>query len=482
MRPLFMRLLVLVPLLAIGCDRALDPRPPVSFRLYYPTGIAFAPPSDPDAGVGALWVANSNFDRRFDIGWVTPIDLSTIRSDDGRSLPPPGGTVAPPPDGGSDEGRPVQFTQLMIPDGGIVTIQSFAGLATLDVDAGRLFIPSRAENDYLAVLQTSTDGGVSVRCFFSGGDDCLQDSIPLAVEQIPGSVGIPAAPQPYSVSLAPTGEVYVSHLKPASSPAQSITNLQNYLVTLYQPDLVAAQAAYRGGAGRYVPPDTAFSPIGRGGSNSIVITPEFLYISGRGKLATTDPDVLLRVVDRFSKLTAYPLIQTVWSSIDARGLALHPNGQRLYLVADNPPTLLVLDIDNFQAAGLAPAFTLVRGVPLPAGPNDIQVIPRVGRAPLVAVSCAIDGSVAFYDDDLGQIAALVPGVGAVPFALAVDRRGDVARIFVSNFGDGRIAVIDVPVPGGTAETTLAPRIVGHIGLKQYCVLNTDDRNCVDPPP
>src|SRR5215813_228488 len=482
MRALFMRFLVLVPLLAIGCDRTLDPRPPVSHRLYYPTGIAFAPPANLDGGVGALWVANSNFDRRFDIGWVTPIDLSAIRSDDGRPLPPPGVRVAPPPDGGSDQGRPVQFTQLAVPDGGIVTIQNFAGLASLDVDAGRLFIPSRAENDYLAVMQTSTDGGVSVRCFFSGGNDCLQDSIPLANEQLPGAVGQPAAPQPYSVALASTGEIYVAHLRPASAPAQSITNLQNFLVTLFESDLDAAAVAFRGGGGRYVPPDSAFSPIGRGGSNSIVITPEFLYISGRAKLSANDPDVLLRVVDRFSKLTAFPLIQSVWASIDARGLALHPSGQRLYLVTDNPPTLLVLDIDNFQSQGLAPAFTLVRGVPLPAGPNDIQVIPRAGRAPLVAVSCAIDGSVVFYDDDLGQIAALVQGVGAVPFALAVDRRGDVARIYVSNFGDGRVAVIDVPVPGGSAVTTLAPRIVGHIGLKQYCLLQTDDRNCVDPSP
>src|SRR5262249_14310558 len=332
----------------------------------------------------------------------------------------PGVRVAPPPDGGSDQGRPVQFTQLAVPDGGIVTIQNFAGLASLDVDAGRLFIPSRAENDYLAVMQTSTDGGVSVRCFFSGGNDCLQDSIPLANEQLPGALGQPAAPQPYSVSLAPSGEIYVTHLKPASAPAQSVTNLQNFLVTLYESDLDAAAAAFRGGGGRYVPPGSAFSPIGRGGSNNIVITPEFLYISGRGKLSASDPDVLLRVVDRFSKLTAFPLIQSVWASIDARGLALHPSGQRLYLVTDNPPTLLGGAFAHPRPRGRAPASPRAAGPPPPAGPNDIQVIPRAGRSPLVAVSCAIDGSVVFYDDDLGQIAALVPGVGAVPFALAVD--------------------------------------------------------------
>ena len=27
-----------------------------------------------------------------------------------------------------------------------------------------------------------------------------------------------------------------------------------------------------------------------------------------------------------------------------------------------------------------------------------------------------------------------------------------------------------------------PRLVAHIGPKQYCLLATDDRNCVDPAP
>ena len=127
-----------------------------------------------------------------------------------------------------------------------------------------------------------------------------------------------------------------------------------------------------------------------------------------------------------------------------------------------------------------PTFTLVRSVPLPAGPNDVQLINRPGRAPLVVVSCSVDGSLAFYDDNLGQIAALIPGVGAVPFAIAIDQRGDWARIYVSNFGDGRVAVIDVPLTTSAADGRLSPRLVAHIGPKQYCLLATDDRNCVDP--
>ena len=73
-------------------------------------------------------------------------------------------------------------------------------------------------------------------------------------------------------------------------------------------------------------------------------------------------------------------------------------------------------------------------------------------------------------------------MGAVPFAIAIDRRGEWARLYVSNFGDGRIAVIDVPLEESAAGGRFAPHLVAHLGQKQYCLLATDDRNCVDPTP
>jgi hypothetical protein len=471
-------------LLCAGCNQDLKARPPVETRLYYPTGLAIVPPADPDGGLGRLYVANSNFDRRFDVGWVTLIDLDQVRSPDGRSLPLPGGTMAPPPDGGSDQGRPVQFTQLQTTPANIVNISSFAGLATVDDAGTRLFVPSRSEGDELSVMDITPrgDGGVPLRCFFSGGSDCTADSLLLATAQDPGQIGVPAAPQPYSVTLSPdSDEIWVTHLRPASSPAQSVTNLQNFLVTLHEADLDQAQANWAT-AGRYVVPDSAFSSIGRGASNSIAVTKQFLYVSGRAKLIDTDPDVLLRVVDRESDLIAFPQLQLVWASVDARGLQLRPDEQRLYLAVDNPATLLVIDTTVPPGENQVPVFTLVRAVPLPAGPNDVQMLTRTGRSPLIIVSCSIDGSLAFYDDDLGQLTALVPGVGAVPFGISIDRRGDWARLYVSNFGDGRIAVVDVPLSVDVAGGRLTPHLVAHVGPKQYCLLATDDRNCVDTTP
>jgi hypothetical protein len=495
MRALLMRLtLASLLFLAVACNKDLLPRPPVESRLYYPSGVAFAPPADLDGGLGRLYVANSDFDRRFDVGWVTAVDLSQVRSPDGRSLPLPGQAVAPPPDGGSDQGRPVQFTNLATTPSSIVTIAPFAGLATVDDAGTRLFVPSRAEGDELAVMDITpgADGGAPIKCFFSGGSDCTVDAIQLARANDPGLFGIPAAPQPYSVTLAPPlldggpdDRIYVTHLRPASSPAQSITNLENFLVTLHQGDLDQARASWATDGG-YIVPDSAFSSIGHGASNSIIVAPiqrDFLYVSGRAKLLSTDLDVLLRVVDRQSNLVAYPQLQLVYASLDARALQIRPDGRRLYLAADDPATLLVLDVTSSNLEDLPPVFTLVRAVPLPEGPNDVQLLTRPNRAPLVVVSCSVDGSLAFYDDDLGQIAALVPGVGAVPFAIAVDRRGDdFARLYVSNFGDGRIAVVDVPLSVDAAGGRLSPRIVAHVGMKQYCVLATDDRNCVDTTP
>ncbi|HEY1418165.1 MAG TPA: hypothetical protein VGF41_09670, partial [Myxococcaceae bacterium] len=178
MRAPLMRLtLASLLFLAVACNKDLLPRPPVESRLYYPSGVAFVPPADLDGGLGRLYVANSDFDRRFDVGWVTAVDLSQVRSPDGRTLPLPGQAVAPPPDGGSDQGRPVQFTNLATTAASIVNIAPFAGLATVDDAGTRLFVPSRAEGDQLAVMDITlgADGGAPIKCFFSGGTDCTVD-------------------------------------------------------------------------------------------------------------------------------------------------------------------------------------------------------------------------------------------------------------------------------------------------------------------
>ena len=97
--------------------------------------------------------------------------------------------------------------------------------------------------------------------------------------------------------------------------------------------------------------------------------------------------------------------------------------------------------------------------------KQARVIARPGRGDLVAITCTSSGAVAIYDEDVGDLVALVSGIGAQPFALAIDTRANAARIYVSNFGDGRIAVIDVP----DLNRPQGARLVAHLGEQQVCL-------------
>jgi hypothetical protein len=60
-------------------------------------------------------------------------------------------------------------------------------------------------------------------------------------------------------------------------------------------------------------------------------------------------------------------------------------------------------------------------------------------------------------------------VGTQPFGLAVDQQGNAARLFVSSFGDGRVAVLEIP-------DLLRPqglRLVTQLGKSQACLTGSN---------
>src|SRR6476620_8999839 len=104
MRPLCCLITPLV--LASGCAPEAKPRPPPTDAFYFPTGIAHAPFGGTDAGL--LIVASSNFDKRYDFGSLTSVNLDLL-----PTLPPLGA------DGGL-----VQITDLRLTGSDQVEIQS----------------------------------------------------------------------------------------------------------------------------------------------------------------------------------------------------------------------------------------------------------------------------------------------------------------------------------------------------------------------
>jgi DNA-binding beta-propeller fold protein YncE len=148
---------------------------------------------------------------------------------------------------------------------------------------------------------------------------------------------------------------------------------------------------------------------------------------------------------------------------EARGLALSHDEGRLYLLGRAPDTLIVVNVND--PTGDMPTLDVVRAVPLPEGANEIRTIPRSGRSDLVVVTCTGQGVLVVYDDDVGDLVAQVQGVGLQSFGLAYALRPPGARLFVTNFSDGRVALIDIPDLDRPQEA----RIAGYLGAQQLCL-------------
>lgn len=459
MRPLFLS----SALLLLGaCSAATEPRPPPQDRFVYPSGIVHRDLPDLPGGTasnGALYVVSANFDRCFDTGSVIAVNLDTV------GLPEFGSPV-------SQQG-PVQLTNLSVADDAWVQIDSFGGELVLWSPADgtpRLFVPSRAEGSSLNAIDI--DGATTLRCSRGGGRNCIDGALSLI--SVPGQVADqPRAQAPIGVTVAPdAAEVWVTHLEGADSPARTGENPEAYVVRV-PADELSLDA-------------TNFFPVGGsnldfGGTHAAAVGSRYVYVTGRnytllqGQLQPAE--FLVRLVDRSNPGRVLdPVLDVTYSTLEARGLALNPDETRLYVVARSPDTLLVVDLVGTDTD--APGLSIVDAVPLPDGATDVSVIPRESvaggpaRGDLVAVTCSGAGVLAVYDEEVGQVVAQVPGVGVQPAELSVDRRGNAARLYTSNFGDGRIAVIDIP----NLDNPQDARLVAHLGTIQ--VLDPDQGTTV----
>jgi hypothetical protein len=448
-------LALLLGLLSVGCGPKSVPNPPPRDRFYYPTGLLHADVAGSTDGV--LYVTSSNIDRRYDSSVVTAVDLSKL----GTALPPLGQAV---PTSG-----PIQIPQLNVAEDNQVYVHSFASeLAAYPLPSGglRLFTPSRSEGDNLHAIDAN---GASLKCYHgSNPRSCLADAPSLTAEE-KSATGKPRAPQPFAVAVAANGQGYVTHLGAADFPVGSARNLETYLVSFNAASPQIDPSSFI---------NLACGEIGGGNTGSasdIALGQRYAYITGR-RFDTSLPANTVRLFDRTATAGSgcalrYPRLQFTFPVFESRGTAVGTGERRLYIAGRTPDTLVVVDVQD--ALGNNPRLAVVKTLPLPAGADSVEVIPRAGRGDLVAITCTTAGMLVFYDEDLGELIAQVPGVGSQPTSLAVDQRGGAARLYVSNFGDGRVAVVDVP-DVNRADTA---RVVAHLGEVQTCLVDRESQAC-----
>jgi hypothetical protein len=382
-----------------------------------------------------------------------------VHDDSGNRLPTFGNPVG--------EGGPPQLTGLELPadDGssvnGVVRIAAFAGeLGMWKRPSGalRFFVPSRSENDFVQVIDAvapSADAAPELSCFttLTGSRDCSSAAFSMSAFADPGS-NLPRASSPYGVSISDKGEVFVTHLTNADSPRGSNKNLTSYVVKM---DAEAPALD-----------ETNFIPIGAGAVNTSQVGKRWVYLTGRALSGGTQ---LVRMLRRDIGALIGGGIEIELGVIEARGMSLSSDETRLYLAGRSPDRLAVVSITGADTD--APALRLERLVPLPSGPNSLVTIPRAGRADLVAITCSNAGVVVLYDDDVGALVSQVQGVGSQPYALAPDLQGSGVRFYVSNFADGRVAVIDVP----DLDAPQTARVVAHLGAQQGCITHQEREPC-----
>jgi len=497
-----------------GCAPQIASRPPPPGSFYFPSGIWYQQFLGADGSAADyLYVANANYDKRYDSGSLAAVSLSSV-----PGLPAIGAEVS--------ASGPVQLQDLGA-DFAQVFIQSFAGemgayvrqtasrrlLHDCIVDGPiqdcpiRLFVPTRAEGDLLEIVDAL---GSSLTCL-NGGTNCMDPSLSLTSME-KSSTGKPRAPEPSGVAVMSeaqctgsasdpcNGEVFVTHLKAADSPAKSNYYFETYVVrlTASNPQIDTS-----------LPPDGSFFSLGFTAAgaptaSSVALGKRYAYLSSR---FITSTGTMVFALDR-QKLDQVPpplfdsLLELSYQTLESRGVAIGKSETRLYVAGRSPDSLVVANI--IDSTGDIPVMHAARAIAVPDGPNGLIVIPRqqcagrlevasvacsaqpgcVPRGDLVVVTSSTAGAVSIYDDDAGRLVAQVNGVGEQPFGIAVQPSGSCrdpsgrsdrptqARVFVSNFGDGRVAVIDVNM-ARPERTTL----VAHLGKSQTCLTEQNDVSC-----
>ncbi len=457
-------------------------------RFYFPTAIAHLDnPSGPDGGNGLLMVASTDFDKRFAAGSLIAINLDTLSP----PLPPFGATPSSPV-----VQLPMIRSAPLGPDGGspdAVLIAPFAGqMAALPLgpDRWRLFVPTRSERQRVHAVDLSVGaaGALTLNCFNSPARDCGLNATSLtAFEQT--ETAVPRAPGAFGVALRtrtcvtaadcgadpaeyvcrqgqcistptdggpqePSAEVLVTHITQADSPLGSTKDPRGYLVRLHSESM------------QLLP--ESFVNLGPGATHAVAVGARWNYVSG---LLLSPLGNLIRLVETSSGATISSGLEAVFRVSEARGIALSSDERRVYLLGRSPDALLVASIDDPKSD--SPRLQIVRGNPLPETPNEVVVLARPGRGDLLAITCTNAGVIALYDDDVGDVVVQIPGVGLQPFGLTVDRRGDGARLYTTNFQDGRVAVVDIP----DLAQPQAARLVAHIGRQQLCLIRASDPSC-----
>jgi DNA-binding beta-propeller fold protein YncE len=434
---------------------------PAEGTIYFPTAVALSPQSATSAA-RYLYVANANFDLRFNAGSVQAYDLDTLDSivtgavKTSSCTEPGAECVIFPMDHAADEDADsidVLADEVLIP--------SFATGVAVSPNGERLYVVTRTEAS-LTFIEVDEDaqGNRLLRCGpeadrrcdgnHTRGDDSVQSERRLR---------LPAEP------------VHVIAGDAASLVAPNGNTLSGNFVMVAHREGQASLFLERAEGGG------ATGPI-------LVDVLEGLSLEPTG--ISFDPTTglaYLSVFDRFTDLSlgkvlarigvavddVAPLQSTLYSvgdlfidgvnaERDTRAVAIGPQSQA-YVVSRSPSALLWVDVADSTTLPDA-RRAAQRTIEVGAGPSRL-ILGDVGGIPVVVVSCFDARQIFVLDARTGEALSVVHNLSG-PFELAVDSVRQ--RLYVADFRSSVIRVIDLsPLVTGEIEDPTSARLIATIG-------------------
>ena len=469
------RVLGLVALLGaslVGCETG--GRPPPSGQLFFPTAMAIGPTGD------VLYVANSNFDLRFNRGSLHSYDLARLNelmdacpalvADPSNRITSAGECQVLPLELedrlGELRQEDVRFEAILIDQ---VQTGSFADGIALSPEGGRLYLPMRGDAN-LTFVNTDASGDLSCGGDPSSGFERCSAEFARVDESLSRARDLDLPNDPVGVVAGPFADL----LPPGSAPAAG-----TYVLF-----------AHRGGsASLFVDGDQPDRTQPRllstlDGLGALLVDVTFDRASGFGWLASASTlgvarfgvgvelleagDGAFAQIERTQLYRARTLVfedlDTSRGFGDVRALAAdpRPDVRRAYLLNRTPNTLLVADpeVDPDQ-------IRILRRVPVGLGPSKLTVeeFPAEGRT-LAFVSCFDSQDVWVVDVDLGVLVGIVRNLGG-PFEITVDVPRQ--RAYVLDFVASTVRFIDLAPMFACLRGDLmagdecSPRLLGLLG-------------------
>lgn len=421
---------------AVGCYRSGDGSDPDDAHPYFPVGLAVS-----DSGKW-LFVANSNFDLRYNAGTVQALDLAGIASA-ARAC---GEKVAADPNAACHEG-----VDAATHSKASVRIGAFAAdlrqTARYDAagaavpGAGRLLLPVRGDASLTAIDFDESAAGLTLRCAGTTattgtrcaagwriGTDAAKSDRGLTLEGEPFGLALPERTAATSAELTRVGGL-------AAVVHQSSGNVSLFVDVARDGTPPPGKLAY------------ILSGLSAGGTGIAALDapggyPRFLVTS------RTQSNVL--VVQYFPDTEQYArsamvVTETVPISpqatgFDTRGVVVDPppagsaRPTRVFLTNRTPAALVVGEVE-----AATKKLVFFENVPLPVGPSRIVRASIDGKTTLLIASFDAQ-TLVVYDPDARRVTNVLH-THRGPYAMAVD---PVTKLgFVCNFTDSTIQVVEL---------------------------------------